>query len=104
MKDINIADSGRKDDYTKLRWDLLPIDAIEQIVEVYTYGANKYADNNWQKVENAKERYYAALMRHLAAYGQGEIIDAESGKSHISMVAWNAITLLWFEMHDEVGL
>lgn len=32
----------------KLRWDLLPLAEIEDIVRVYTEGAKKYADNSWQ--------------------------------------------------------
>lgn len=32
-----------KDD--KLRWDLLPLDLIEEVVKVYTAGAKKYGEN-----------------------------------------------------------
>ena len=34
-------DEGRKNDSDKLRWDLLPIDVIEQVVNVLTFGAKK---------------------------------------------------------------
>lgn len=30
---------GLKYDNGKLRWDLLPLDQVEKIVEVYTFGA-----------------------------------------------------------------
>ena len=90
---------GMKYDGDKLRWDLLAWDAIEAIVDVYTYGAKKYADNNWQLID--KERYFAALCRHLVAHRKGEKVDAESGRSHLAHAAWNAITLLWFEMNEE---
>ena len=89
---------GMKFDDNKLRWDLLPWDAIEAIVDVYTYGAKKYEDNNWKFVD--KDRYFSALMRHLTASRNGETRDEESGRSHLAHAAWNAITLLWFEMNE----
>lgn len=33
-----------KDD--KLRWDLLPLELIEEVVKVYHFGAKKYAPNS----------------------------------------------------------
>ncbi|KKM03271.1 hypothetical protein LCGC14_1776070, partial [marine sediment metagenome] len=56
---------GLKYDSEKPRWDLLPLDIIEQIVKVLTIEAQKYDDDNWRKVENGKKRYYAAMMRHI---------------------------------------
>lgn len=90
---------GMKFDSEKLRWDLLPFDVIEVIVDVYTYGAEKYAPDNWKKVD--KERYFAALCRHLVAARKGDAIDDESKRLHLAHAAWNAITLLWFELNKE---
>jgi len=56
MKGTDCKDEGMKHDDGKLMWDLLPLDAVEQIVEIMTYGAKKYAPNNWQKVRS--NRYY----------------------------------------------
>ncbi len=94
-KNPNIVemDGGMKFDDDKLRWDLLPYDAVEKIVEIMTYGAKKYAPNNWQKVE--AQRYYAALMRHLVAELKGEDYDQESGFLHLAHMACNALFLLW---------
>lgn len=75
--------------------------AIAAVSEISAYGAKKYniafADQNWRKVDNAKGRYADALMRHLTKHLQGELVDEESGKLHIDMVAWNALALseLW---------
>lgn len=90
---------GLKYDEAKLRWDLLDLALVEEVVKILTFGANKYGPNNWQKVENAEERYYAALMRHLTEYRKGNNIDEESGLSHLSHLLCNAIFLLWFEKH-----
>ena len=59
--------NGLKNDLAedKLRWDLLPIEEIEELVDILTKGAKKYADNSWQELPNGVERYKAALMRHL---------------------------------------
>ena len=70
---MSLNNNGRKDDQGKLRWDLLPLDVVEKIVEVYTFGAEKYAPNSWQNLEDGRERYYAALLRHLCAWRKGEI-------------------------------
>lgn len=90
---------GMKFDEDKLRWDLLPLDCVEEVVKILTFGAKKYAPNNWQLVENAEDRYYAALLRHLVAHKKGETIDPESGLLHLSHVACNIIFLLWLEKH-----
>ena len=86
----------------KLRWDLLPFECIEHIVLIYTLGAKKYADNNWKYVDKAEERYFSAMMRHIAKYKAGERYDKELQTSHIGMAAWNALTLLWFEMQKDI--
>lgn len=79
--------TGRKDDSEKLRYDLLPDRPIRDIVEVLTFGARKYAPNNWQKVPEWRSRYYAALQRHLVAWRMGERTDPESGLSHLAHAA-----------------
>lgn len=88
---------GRKDDAKKNRLDLIEPEFIEAVGEVLTYGAEKYEPNNWQKVEDAENRYYAAALRHLMAYRKGEKIDPESGISHLKHVATNIMFLLHFE-------
>lgn len=52
----------------KLRWDLLPMEEIEDIVKVYHAGAKKYGPNTWQNLDNGFERYRAAAARHIMAY------------------------------------
>lgn len=94
---------GLKNDFTdgKLRWDLLPLPEIEDIVRAYTVGAKKYADNSWQNLENGYERYKAALLRHLVEYEKGNVIDEDTGCMHLAQVAWNAIALLWMDKNGK---
>lgn len=87
---------GIKWDHDKERWDLLPLSLVLLIVKCYTFGAKKYAPNNWAKVEDGYNRYKAALLRHLVAFESGEVIDPESGLPHLAHMAWNAIAVMYF--------
>lgn len=93
---------GKKNDFLdkKLRWDLLPLEEIEDIVKVYTAGSIKYGDNNWQNLENGYQRYKAAMLRHLLEYEKGNTIDKDTGCHHLAQVAWNAIAMLWISKHN----
>lgn len=80
---------GDKHDKDKLAFDLYPVDAYKGCTAVLTFGAKKYAPNNWKKVE-PKSRYYAALMRHIVAQieyeengGTGLALDEETGLPHL---------------------
>jgi hypothetical protein len=89
---------GRKDDGGKLRYELLPMAPIDEVVRVLTFGAQKYADDNWRHVPDGEDRYYAAAMRHLSAWRQGENIDPETGRSHLAHAACCLVFLM--ELHE----
>lgn len=93
--------NDRKDD--KTRWELMPLDCLEDIARVYTEGAKKYGDNSWQHLDNGYERYKGALLRHLYR-AENEIFDEETGCRHLAQVAWNAIALLWLSKAKEPDL
>ena len=96
-------DGSGKDDRAdgKLRWDLLPLAEIEDIVRVYTEGAKKYADNSWQDIPDGFNRYLGATMRHLVAYTKGERFDSDTGCMHLAQVVWNAIAMLYYDKHNK---
>jgi hypothetical protein len=75
--------AGKKDDSDKPRWDLLP-ESLGAVVDVLTFGARKYAPENWRKVPDARARYLAATMRHVWAWRRGERLDPETGMSHLA--------------------
>lgn len=93
--------AGRKDDQGKNRLDLIEPEFIEGVGEVLTFGAEKYGPNNWQNVDDAENRYYAAAMRHLLAWRKGEKIDPESGLNHLDHVATNIMFLQHFDREDD---
>ena len=97
MVDGRVLKDGTKDDKEKIRLDLLPFDAIEEIGRVYTIGARKYEDRNWEKGIKYM-RIVGAILRHLIAWVRGDTFDPENGQRHSAAVAWNAIALVAYEL------
>lgn len=97
LKEFTATDPGpgRKDDSGKLRMDLITPEMLEALGQVLTFGAKKYAPNNWQNVADAGNRYYGALLRHLTAWRAGEGCDPESGMPHL----FHALTCAAFLAH-----
>jgi len=89
---IEVVEEFMKFDADKLRYDLIPPSAMKALAEVLTYGAKKYKPNNWRNGD--KDRYIAALYRHLEAWRAGEQKDEESGMTHLSHALTNVAFLL----------
>ena len=92
-----MSTEGEKHDEEKLRYDLVPLLAEEQVVKVLTYGAKKYGPDNWRKVPEARRRYYAAARRHLTRWRLGEELDRESGLPHLAHAICSLLFLLEVE-------
>ena len=90
-----IATESIKNDFAdkKSRWDLLPIEELAGVVDVYTAGAKKYGENRWQTLPNGVNRYMGAFFRHLTAYKRGEQFDPEDGCLHLDKCIWNMIAV-----------
>ena len=71
------------------------------MVEIYTFGAEKYGPNTWQNLEDGYNRYKAAMFRHLVAHERGETVDDESGLPALAHMVWNAIAMMHFAMKDK---
>lgn len=89
-------DTGYKADKEKNRLDLWPVTPYLKVGEVLTYGANKYAPDNWRG-GMAWSRLYAATLRHLMAWWMGQSKDPESGISHLAHAACNLMFLIEYE-------
>lgn len=85
---------GVKFDDGKPDWSLLPLDAIEEVVKVMSFGAKKYTRDGWRAVPNAEDRYLAAMFRHIRAHRSGEEFDEESGLPHLAHAATCLVFLL----------
>jgi hypothetical protein len=86
----------------KVRFDLIPAGPLFELARVYTIGAKKYADRNWEK-GLAWGRIFAAMMRHSWKWWRGETHDPVDGQHHLSSVAWCAFALMEYEQtHPEL--
>lgn len=100
------ANGGIKFDSDKLDWSLLPWDVIETVVRRYHVGKAKYAAWSWTKLENGKERYESAMMRHFMEYKKGNRWDedprfqGEFKSSHLQASLWNMMCLVWYELRE----
>ena len=90
-----VTSESIKNDFAdkKPRWDLLPIEELAGVVDVYTAGAAKYGENRWQTLDNGVNRYLGAFFRHLTAYKRGEQFDPEDGCLHLDKCIWNMIAV-----------
>lgn len=92
---------GIKDDSNKNQLDLLPVFPLWEIGRVYSYGAVKYAPDNWRRGISYR-RIIAAVLRHLYKWLGGEQLDPESGLPHLGHAGFGILTLLEYEQtHPE---
>lgn len=89
-----VREVGRKFDSGKARPSLVPPVAMFHVIDVFEFGARKYAPDNWKIVENAETRYLDALMRHVEAYRLGEYFAKDSKLPHLAHVVANALMLM----------
>ena len=88
-----------KHDQGKPDLGLWPPRAFELVGEVLTYGAKKYAPDNWRNVDDTG-RYMSAALRHIFAHMRGEFTDQESGLPHLAHAACSLAFLLELEHGD----
>ena len=96
----NNTNSNLKD-LDKPNWSLLDFNFIGDCVDVLTFGAKKYGEYDWQTMANPTETYFAALMRHIVAWRNGEVTDPDTGKSHLAHAFCNLMFLNYFEREDK---
>lgn len=94
----DLAKQGFKLDRKKPRWDLLPMEPLEKVVRVLTHSLKTYPENNWQRIDDIPNRYYAACLRHLAAWRKGARRDKRSGQSHLAHAICCLLFILWKEL------
>lgn len=95
-------EEGIKYDTDKPRLAEMIIDFKEPLLElckVWEFGANKYSKSNWKFVDNGKDRYTNAMLRHLVQEDDS-LVDDESGLLHASHIAFNALARLYFILRE----
>ena len=81
----------------KPKWSYVHYKSLEPMIKVLEYGALKYSPFNWQKPMPLNE-ILESMQRHLASLMDGELIDAESGISHMGHIQANA---MFYNYHVE---
>lgn len=87
MNDASLGDLSQpvKLDRDKNRVDLLPVDALQEVGEVLTFGAKKYEEGNWARGEGFKwSRLYRPALNHMWEWVKGNDKDPESGRHHLA--------------------
>jgi len=80
--------------------ELIAPELLYGIGMVLTYGAHKYAAENWRKGIKYK-RIYGGLLRHITAWANGEKYDPESGLPHLYHVGACVMFLITYEENYE---
>ena len=97
-----VAGFAPKFDATKVRLDLLPIDPMMQIANVFGFGAKKYFANSYRQGETVVwSRTYGSIMRHMMAFWSGEDKDPESGLDHLAHAGTQLFILMEHTAHNK---
>lgn len=86
-------DQATKHDGQKVMVELVEPGFVVEVGRVLTFGARKYAPNNWRK-GLPWSRTLGATLRHLFAWAKGEEADPESGLPHLAHAACNLMFLM----------
>lgn len=85
-------EKGSRYNKGKLMWHLVSWKALEPMVRVLMFGAQKYNSWNWSKGLSYVE-ICDSLQRHLNSFIQGEDNDEESKLEHVGHILCNAMFL-----------
>ncbi len=91
----------KKNDFEKTMLAFLPVEELEQIAEVFDYGAKKYERHNWMKPAKWS-RVLSACLRHIFAFMRGEMRDKESGLLHLAHAGCDLLMLMYL-VNQSIG-
>lgn len=91
--------SGLRYSEGKVRYDLIPPEWIHALGHVFTEGAKKYADRNWEKGMPWGEMV-RATQNHLHTFlaDRSGAFDDETGCHHLAHAAWNLLALMSYNL------
>jgi hypothetical protein len=88
----------------KLRYDLVPVEFEDELAKVYTEGAKKYSDRNWEKGLLFMKHHYAAARRHMAKWVKGIDLDYETNTHHLANAAWHLAAIITLSARGRTDL
>jgi hypothetical protein len=89
--EFNKFESGAvRDEAELLRYDLIPQEVLDALAEVFTEGAKKYGDRNWEKGLPISSTFNH-LMRHL-----GKWVSGDTSEPHLKHALCNLAFLVTY--------
>jgi hypothetical protein len=95
--------SATKHDQEKPMLAIMPIEALEAVGRVMTFGMKKYSADNWRKGFQYR-RTLSAALRHIFSFLKGEDLDPETGESHLAHAACCVLFTLTFVIEKQTNL
>jgi hypothetical protein len=89
---------GTKHDHGKPRMSLIDPEFAAELASVLTFGASKYAPDNWRYGIEVR-RLLDAALRHINAINAGEDADPETGLHHAAHAACELMFAMWMIRH-----
>lgn len=71
------------------------------VAEVSDRGAKKYTWKGWEQVDDGVNRYFDAMVRHIATESIEGKRDSETGLYHKAQIAWNALAALELFLREQ---
>jgi hypothetical protein len=90
-----VSSTGGEKGVKPQRYDLIPIEPLNKLAELYGAGAAKYSSHNWRRGYEWSNSYAAAL-RHMTQFWNGEDIDPEMGTPHVINAVFHMFALAQF--------
>jgi len=102
MNNKQIGDDEKfKESKGKRKWELLPFDALEEVVKAFEFGVNKYGEPYTYRPGITYSKIAGAAFRHLIDwYWKREELATDSGIHHLAHLAANALMLLSMIMYN----
>lgn len=94
--------SGARNNFGKPDLSLIPLNTLFDEARVWEYGKKKYKEWNWVKGMSWSVPY-ACMIRHMAAWQNGEENDEESGLPHLAHAMCNLRMLTLFAKNYKEG-
>lgn len=88
----------------KIRMELLPFEALEDVTLAFQVGADKYARNSWRYNGVPYSVCASAMLRHFSKWQSGEEVDQRDGHPHMAAIAFYAMVILQYERDGRTEL
>ena len=109
FQEIDGEETPKHDPYPegKPRYDLLPPEALEEVVQALTWGVQAHGARNWETGQPWGSRF-AKIMRHCWEWMRGVEKDKETGLNPLAHAIVQALFLLTYQIRgigeDDRGL